>query len=78
MASNSKKLLAVLCDDEVGECLLGSEAKESLSDSQFELDDCALLDVVVDGDSDEDDTVLFRLCMGGHEQLQGAKGKFHG
>jgi hypothetical protein len=41
----------------VKECLLGSESEESLSDSEFdsenELDDCVLLDVVVDDNSDE-------------------------
>jgi hypothetical protein len=63
----------------VKECLLASESEESLSDSEFdsenELDDCALLDVAVDDDSDED---IIQDCMGGHEQLQGTKGKFHG
>jgi hypothetical protein len=46
----------------VGECLLGSISEESLSDSEFdsdnELDDCALLDVMVDGDSDYDDDII--------------------
>jgi hypothetical protein len=45
----------------VKECLLGRETKESLSESEFdsenELDDCALLDVVVDDNSDEDDII---------------------
>jgi hypothetical protein len=59
MASTTRKQSAVLCDDEVKECLLGSESEESLSDLEFdsenELGDCALLDVVVDGNSDDDD-----------------------
>jgi hypothetical protein len=41
----------------MGECLLDSESEESLSGLEFDndsgLDDCALHDVVVDGDSDE-------------------------
>jgi hypothetical protein len=45
----------------VQECLLGSKSEESLSDSKFdsenELDDYALPDVVVDDDSDEDDII---------------------
>jgi hypothetical protein len=43
----------------VGEYLLVSESEESLLDSDFdsdnELDDCALLDVVVNDDIDEED-----------------------
>jgi hypothetical protein len=39
----------------------GSKSEESLSDSErdseYELDDCAVLDVVVDGDSDQDDII---------------------
>jgi hypothetical protein len=58
VASTSRKRSALLCDDEVKECLLGSESEESLSDSEFdsenELDDCAFLDVVVDDNNDED------------------------
>jgi hypothetical protein len=61
MASTSRKRSAVLCDDDVKECLLTSEPEESLSDSEFdsenELDDCALLDVAVDDDSDEEDII---------------------
>jgi hypothetical protein len=61
MASTSSKRSAVLCDDKVKECLLGSKFEESLSDSEFdsenELDDCALLDVVVDDNSGEDDDI---------------------
>jgi hypothetical protein len=61
VTSTSRKQSAVLCDDEVKECLLGSESEESLSDSEFdsenELDDCALLDVVVYYNSDEDDII---------------------
>jgi hypothetical protein len=61
MVSTSRKRSAVLCDDDMKECLLGSESEESLSDSEFdsenELGDCALLDVVVDDDSDEDDII---------------------
>jgi hypothetical protein len=57
MAFASRKQPAVLHDDEVGGCLLGRESEESLSDSECEsdndLDDCAVLGVVVDGDSDE-------------------------
>jgi hypothetical protein len=79
MASASRKKSTVLCDDGVKECLLGSESEESLSDSDFdsknELDDCALLDVV-DDNSDEDN--IIQDCVGGHEQLQGKMGKFHG
>jgi hypothetical protein len=58
LLAGSNKLL---CDDEVKECLLGSESEEILSYSEFhsenELDDCALLDVVVDDNSDEDDII---------------------
>jgi hypothetical protein len=61
MASTSRKQSPVLCDDDVKECLLASESEESLSDLEFysenELDDCALLDVAVDDDSDEDDII---------------------
>jgi hypothetical protein len=62
MASTSTKQSVVLRDDEVGECLLGTEYEKSLSDSEFdsdnELDDCALHEVVVDDDSDEDDDII--------------------
>jgi hypothetical protein len=79
MAFASRKWPAVLPDDEVEDCLLGSESEESLSDSECdsenELDDCAVLDVVVNGDSDHDD--IIQDCKGGHQQLQGTKGKFH-
>jgi hypothetical protein len=48
MASSSRKQSAVLRDDEVGECSLGSESEENVSDLEFdsdsELDDCALGD----------------------------------
>jgi hypothetical protein len=41
----------------VTECLLGSESEESLLDSEFdsgnELEDCALLDVVVNDNTGE-------------------------
>jgi hypothetical protein len=61
MASTSRKRSAVLCDDDVKEFLLGKESEESLSESEFgsenELDDCALLDVVVDDNSDDDDII---------------------
>jgi hypothetical protein len=46
----------------VKECFLCSESEESFSDSEFdseyELDDCALLDIVVDDNSDEDDDII--------------------
>jgi hypothetical protein len=62
MASTSRKRSAVVCDDEVKECLLGSESEEILSDLEFdsenELDDCALLDVVVDDNNDEDNDII--------------------
>jgi hypothetical protein len=47
----------------VGEYLFVSESEESLSDSEFdrdnELDNCALLDDVVNDDSDEDDIIQY-------------------
>jgi hypothetical protein len=58
MVPASKKRPAVLRDDKVEDCLLGSKCEESLSDSECdsenELDDCAILDIVVDGDTDQD------------------------
>jgi hypothetical protein len=52
LASTSRKLSAVLYNDEVKECLLGSESEERLSDLEIDsdnkLDECVLLDVVVD------------------------------
>jgi hypothetical protein len=62
MASTNKKRLAVLRDEEeVGEYLLLSESEESLSDSEFdtdnEMDDHALLDVVVNNGRNEDDSI---------------------
>jgi hypothetical protein len=61
----SRKQSAILRDNEVEECLLGSESEESLSTLEFDsdngLDDCALRDVVVNGDSDEDDGYYSRL-----------------
>lgn len=60
MVSSGRKQSAVLCDEEVKEYLLGGESEglwDSESDSANELDDCALLDVVVNGDSCEDDDV---------------------
>jgi hypothetical protein len=51
MTSTSRKWSAVLCDDEMGECLLVSESEERLSglesDSDNKSDDCAFLDIVV-------------------------------
>jgi hypothetical protein len=62
MASTSRKHPAVLHDDEVREYLLVSEYEKSLSDLEFDsdnqLDDCALLDIVVNGDSYEDDDII--------------------
>jgi hypothetical protein len=59
MAFASRKQPAVLRDDEVGGRLPGNKSEEGLSDlecdSENELDDCAVLDVEVDGDSDQDD-----------------------
>jgi hypothetical protein len=79
MAFASRKWPAVLCDYEIGDCLLDSESEESLSDSECdnenEFDDCAVLNVVVNGESDQDDTIQDFLW--GHEQLQGTKGKIH-
>jgi hypothetical protein len=61
MVFPSRKQPAVLHDDEVGDCWLGSKSEESLSDSESDsgnkLDDCTILDVVVDGDSDQDDII---------------------
>jgi hypothetical protein len=55
----SRKQPAILRDDEVGGRLPGNKSEEGLSDlecdSENELDDCAVLDVEVDGDSDQDD-----------------------
>jgi hypothetical protein len=54
MAFAGRKLFCVTKQ----ETLLGSESEESLSDlecdSENELDDCTVLDVVMDGDSDQD------------------------
>jgi hypothetical protein len=69
----------------VGECLFGSDSEESFSvlefDSDNELDDCALLDVVVDGDSDEDADVIqdfvwedMNNCKGQRENFVGGVG----
>jgi hypothetical protein len=82
VTSTSRKQSAILHDDEVEECLLVSESEERSSDSEFysdsELDDCALLDVVVNDDSDEvDDDIQDFVCVGGHEQSQVTKKKFH-
>jgi hypothetical protein len=48
--------------DKAGEGLLGSESEESQLDSEYysynKLDDCALLDVMIDGDSDEDGDII--------------------
>jgi hypothetical protein len=80
MAFASRKRPAVLRDDEVGDCLLGSKTEESLSnsecDSEKDVDDCALLDGVEDGDSDARCYYLRLciLCMGG---LTRDKGTFH-
>jgi hypothetical protein len=78
MASTSRKRSAVLCDDDVKECLLASESEESLSDSELdsenELDDCDHLDVVVDDGSDEDDIIQDFVW----ENMNNYKGKFHG
>jgi hypothetical protein len=66
--------------DEVGEYLLLSESEESLSDLEFdtdnELDDDALLNVVLYDGNDEDDSVtkdFGRIC-----KTVRTKGKFHG
>jgi hypothetical protein len=71
MAFASRKWPAVLCDYEIGDCLLDSESEESLSDSECdsenEFDDCAVLNVVVNGESDQDDTIQDFLWV--HEQL---------
>jgi hypothetical protein len=73
MAFASRKRHIVLCDGEVGNSLPSSKSEESLSDSECdsenELDDCAVLDVVMDGGSDQDDVI--QDCMGRHGQLQG-------
>jgi hypothetical protein len=57
MASTNRKRPAVLHDNELGECLIGSKIWRKLikfkCDSDNELDNCAILDVVVDGDSDQ-------------------------
>jgi hypothetical protein len=71
MVPTTRKQSAVLCDDEVEECLLGCKSEESLSDSEInsnnELDDCALLNVVVDGDSAKHDDISQDCVLGGHE-----------
>jgi hypothetical protein len=56
LVSTNRSQPAVLHVDEVGECLLGSEYAEILSDN--ELVDCAILDVVMDCHSDEDDDII--------------------
>jgi hypothetical protein len=61
MTFASRKRHVVLCDGEVGDSLLGSKSEESSSDSECdsenELDDCAVLDVVMDGGSDQDGVI---------------------
>jgi hypothetical protein len=73
MASASRKRSAILSNDKMGEYVLVSESEESLLDSEFDpdtvLNGCALLDVMVDSDTDEDDDAI-RDCVGGYEQLQ--------
>jgi hypothetical protein len=73
---------AALCDDKVKECLLGSESEESLSDSEFdsdnELDDCALLNVVVDGDSDKDDDIIQDFVWEDMNNYKGQRKNFTG
>jgi hypothetical protein len=62
MESTSSKRSGVLCDEEVEEYLPVSEYEKSLSHlecySDNELDDCALLEAVVNGDSDEHDDII--------------------
>jgi hypothetical protein len=66
----------------VGECLFGSESEESSPDSEFdsdnELDDCTLLDVVVNGDSDEDDEIIQDFLWAGVNNYKGQKENFMG
>jgi hypothetical protein len=46
-------------------------------DTDSELDDCALLDALVNVDSDEDDDIIEDFFfLGGHEKLKGTKRKF--
>jgi hypothetical protein len=67
---------------EVGEYLLLSESKGSLLDLEFdtdnELDDCALLDVVVTYGSDEDDNITQDLDWENMENSMGQKENFMG
>jgi hypothetical protein len=61
----------------VGECLLCSESEEGLPDSEYdsanELDDCAFPDVVVGGDSDDDDEIIQNFVWEDMNNYKGQK-----
>jgi hypothetical protein len=81
MASSSRKQSAVLCGDELGEYLHVSESEENLSDLEFdtdnELDDCALFDVV-NGDSDKDDDIIQDFVWEDMNNYKGQRQNFMG
>lgn len=62
----------MLHGEEVRECLLLRKSERSLSDleieSDNERDDCAFLDIVVMGVTDEDDNII-QDCLVGHGKL---------
>jgi hypothetical protein len=70
----------VLCDEEVGKYLLVSESEERSSDLEFgsdiDLHDCALFDVVVNNDSNEDDIVVQDFISEDMEDYEGEREDF--
>jgi hypothetical protein len=81
MASTSRKCTAVLRDEEL-EYLLQCESEQSLSDSDFdtenELEDRALLDTVINEDSDEDYSAMQDFVWENMENYKGQKENFMG
>jgi hypothetical protein len=80
MASTSKKCSAVLHDEEL-ECLLQSVSEQSLSDSDFvienELEDHAVLDTVRN-DSDEDGSATEAFIWENMKNYKGQRKNFTG
>jgi hypothetical protein len=73
-------VISCACDEEVGKYLLVSESEERSSDleldSDNELDDCALLDVVVNNDSNEDDIIVQDFIWEDMENHKGQREDF--
>lgn len=72
----------MLCDEEVGNVYLISESEERSSDLEFgsdnELHDFALLDVVVNNDSNEDDSIVQDFIWEDMENYEGQREDFMG